>query len=102
MVIEVTRETGALNGFGAERLPRVRFIADSPLFGVVVEGDAVLTAGGSESLAPPNIPIGRVANVMRRLGIEGLELEVELSADLDHLAFLTVILYQPSTELVTG
>ncbi len=102
VVIEVTRETGALNGFGAERLPRVRFIADSPLFGVVVEGDAVLTAGGSESLAPPNIPIGRVANVMRRLGIEGLELEVELSADLDHLAFLTVILYQPSTELVTG
>lgn len=102
MLIEVTRETGALTGFGGDRLPRVGFIADSPLFGVVVEGDAVLTSGGSESLAPPNIPIGRVANVIQRLGTGGLELEVELSADLDRLQFLTVILYQPSTELVTG
>ena len=102
VLIEVTRETGALTGFGGDRLPRVGFIADSPLFGVVVEGDAVLTSGGSESLAPPNIPIGRVANVIQRLGTAGLELEVELSADLDRLQFLTVILYQPSTELVTG
>lgn len=96
--VEVTRETGELNGFGADRLPRVRFIADSPQFGRVTEGDAVLTAGGSLSLAPPDIPIGQVANVIQRAGTAGLELEVELNADLNRLIFLTVILYAPPTE----
>ena len=91
----ITRETGVLDGFGGDRLPRVRFIADSPQFGRIKDGDAVLTAGGSESLAPPNIPVGRVANVISNAGIEGLELEVELNADLDRLNFLTVVLYLP-------
>lgn len=91
----ITRETGALDGFGGDRLPRVRFIADSPQFGRIREGDAVLTSGGSESLAPPNIPIGRVANVIENAGAQGLELEVELNADLDRLNFLTVVLYLP-------
>jgi rod shape-determining protein MreC len=76
----------------------VRFIADSPQFGRVVEGDAVLTAGGSLSLAPPDIPVGRVANVIQRAGTGGLELEVELNADLDRMIFLSVILYVPPTE----
>jgi rod shape-determining protein MreC len=96
--IEVTRETGVLDGYGSERLPRVSFIADSPLFGRVAEGDAVLTAGGSDSLAPPNIPIGRVANVIPGAGVEGLSLEVELNADLERLNFLTVILYTAPRE----
>jgi rod shape-determining protein MreC len=91
----ITRETGVLDGFGGDRLPRVRFIADSPQFGRIKEGDAVLTAGGSESLAPPNIPVGRVANVISNAGIDGLELEVELNADLERLNFLTVVLYLP-------
>ncbi len=97
-MVEITRETGELNGFGADRLPRVRFIADSPQFGRIAVGDAVLTAGGSLSLAPPDIPIGQVANVIQRAGTAGLELEVELSADLDRLIFLQVILYVPPTE----
>jgi len=96
--IEVTRETGVLDGFGGDRLPRVSFIADSPLFGRVAEGDAVLTAGGSDSLAPPNIPIGRVANVIPGVGVEGLQLEVDLNADLDRLNFVTVILYTAPRE----
>ena len=58
----------------------------------------MLTAGGSLSLAPPDIPIGQVANVIRRAGTAGLELEVELNADLNRLIFLTVILYAPPTE----
>jgi rod shape-determining protein MreC len=94
----VTRETGVLNGFGGQNLPRVTLIADSGLFGEVQIGDAVLTAGGSDSLAPPNIPIGRVANVIRGVGVEGLDLEVELNADLEHLDFLTVILYTAPRE----
>ena len=96
--IEVTRETGVLDGFGGDRLPRVSFIADSPLFGRVAEGDSVLTAGGSDSLAPPNIPIGRVANVIPGTGVEGLQREVELNADLERLNCVTVILYTAPRE----
>jgi len=96
--IDVTRETGVLDGYGGDRLPRVSFIADSPLFGRVAEGDAVLTAGGSDSLAPPNIPIGRVANVIPGVGVAGLQLEIDLNADLDRLNFVTVILYTAPRE----
>jgi rod shape-determining protein MreC len=96
--VEVTRETGLLEGYGGDRLPRVRFIADSLQFGRIREGDAVLTSGGSASLAPPDIAVGRVANIIDNPGVEGRELEVELNADLDRLNFLTVILYAPPTE----
>jgi rod shape-determining protein MreC len=97
--IEETRETGDLNGRGSEQLPRVRFIADSPQFGRINIGDQVLTAGGSLSLAPPGIPVGTVANVIEQPGVAGQELEVELNVDLGRLNFLSVILYQPPTEL---
>jgi len=96
----VTRETGRLNGMGGDRLPRITLIADTPQFGLPAVGDAVLTAGGSKSLAPPDIPIGRIANVIRAGGSQGLELEVELSADLDRLNFLTVLLYLPPSEVI--
>lgn len=96
--IEVTRETGVLDGFGAGQLPRVRFIADNSQFGRIEQGDAVLTSGGSDSLAPPDIPVGRVANIIRNPGTAGLELEVELNADLSRLNFLTVLLYRPPIE----
>ncbi len=91
--IEVTRETGVLEGLGGDRLPRVRLIDDAQQFGLIEIGDAVLTAGGSESNAPPNLPIGRVVNVINELGVAGLGLEVEVNADLDRLNFLTVVLY---------
>jgi len=97
--IEETRETGDLNGQGSEDLPRVRFIADSPQFGRIEVGDQVLTSGGSLSLAPPGIPVGTVANVIENPGTAGLELEIELNVDLGRLSFLSVILYQPPTEL---
>ena len=92
------RETGLLDGFGPDRLPRVRFIADSVQFGRIQVGDAVLTSGGSASLAPSDIAIGEVANIIENPGTEGLELEVELNADLDRLNFLTVLLFVPPTE----
>ena len=97
--ILVTRETGVLDGYGADRLPRIRFIADGPQFGGrIAVGDDVLTSGGSKSLAPPDIPVGRVANVIRNPGTSGLEIEVELNADLDRLNFLSVVLFVPATE----
>ena len=73
------------------------FIADSPLFGRVAEGDSVPTAGGATA-SRPNIPIGRVANVIPGTGVEGLQLEVDLNADLDRLNFVTVILYTAPRE----
>lgn len=95
----VMRETGMLEGYGAGFLPRVRLIADSPQFGRPQVGDAVLTSGGGATLYPPDLPIGRVANVISVGGTVGLELEVEPLADLSQLDFLTIILFQPSTEL---
>jgi rod shape-determining protein MreC len=97
--VEVIRETGVLRGQGDERLPRVSFVAGNSAFGRIEIGDTVFTAGGSTSLAPPNIPVGRVANVITRAGTAGQELEVALSPDLGRLQFVRVVLYQPPTEL---
>lgn len=95
----VTRETGSLDGYGPDRLPRVSLIANSPQFSTPREGDAVLTTGGGADLAPPDLPIGQIVNVERRPGTEGLLLEIEPNADLNRLDFLTVVLYQPPTEM---
>jgi rod shape-determining protein MreC len=95
----VTRETGLMSGVGLDRLPRVSLISDSPQFGRPRVGDAVLTAGGGEDLAPPDLPIGRVANVIPLPGTEGLRLEVEPNADLSRLEFLTVVLFQAPNEV---
>jgi rod shape-determining protein MreC len=95
----VTRETGLMSGVGLDRLPRVSLISDSPQFGRPRVGDAVLTAGGGEDLAPPDLPIGRVANVIQLAGTEGLRLEVEPNADLSRLEFLTVVLFQAPNEV---
>ena len=96
---EVIRETGVLRGRGDDRLPRVSLIAGSTGFGRISEGDTVFTAGGSTSLAPPNIPVGTVANVITRAGTAGQEVEVGLVSDLERLQFVRIILYQPPTEL---
>lgn len=98
----VTRETGVLDGYGEGSLPRVRLIDDSLQFGAARVGDQVLTTGGRNSQAPPNIPVGVVANIIDVPGVAGNQLEVQPSADIDRLNFLMVLLYQPSTELGGG
>lgn len=95
----VVRETGVLRGQGNDRLPRVFFVASGTGFGRIEVGDTVFTAGGSTSLAPPNIPIGRVANIITRAGTAGQELEIEPTADLQRLQFVRVMLYQPLSEV---
>jgi rod shape-determining protein MreC len=95
----VVRETGVLRGQGDLRLPRVSFIASSTSFGRIEVGDTVFTSGGSTSLAPPNIPVGRVANVITRAGTAGQELEIEPTADLNRLQFVRVVLYLPPSEV---
>ena len=98
-IVEIIRETGVLRGQGSDRLPRVSFIASGTGFGQIEIGDTVFTAGGSTSLAPPNIPLGRVLNVITRAGTAGQELEIEPTADLSRLQFVRVVLYQPASEV---
>ncbi len=93
------RDTGQLRGRGPNQLPQVDLLDDSPVFGRIVEGDIVLTAGGTESLAPPDIPVGFVRNVVNRSSAEGPLLEIETLADLDRLHFVTIVLYKPESEV---
>ena len=57
------RETGILEGRGAGRVPTVRFVDAAQRFGVVQPGSPIVTAGGSLSLAPPDIVVGTVSRV---------------------------------------
>jgi hypothetical protein len=77
---------------GGDRLPRVSFIADSPLFGRAAEGDCRADRRWQRQPAP-RTSRSVAANVIPGTGVEGLQLEVDLNADLDRLNFVTVILY---------
>jgi rod shape-determining protein MreC len=93
------RETGLLRGQGDGELPQVDLLADTPVIGRIRRGDIVLTAGGTESLAPQNIPVGRVVNVVSRSTAEGPLLELEPYANLSELNFVRVVLYKPVSEV---
>lgn len=92
------RETGILEGQGPSRTPTVRFISTDHRFGEINVGAPIVSAGGSMSLAPPDIVIGVVSRVVPRLGTAGPVLEIKLVADLTNLSFLRILLYQPITE----
>jgi len=92
------RETGVLEGRGAGRVPTVRFVDAAQRFGVVQAGSPIVTAGGSLSLAPPDIVVGTVSRVKERLGTAGPLLEIDIVADLSNLSFVRILLYQPITE----
>ncbi len=103
------RETGGLEGRGAGKLPIVRFVAGDAKGLQIKVGDIVVTNGGStdlatdlRSLAPADLVIGRVSNVIERPGQAGPEIEVEPEADLTRLNFLRVILYIPPSETGGG
>jgi rod shape-determining protein MreC len=95
----VEKEFGALEGRGGDRIPQVRFLQNNPALADLQVCDLVETAGGSESLAPPGIPVGRVANRADRPGSGGPLLDVDLYADLDALNFVRVVLYKPLSEI---
>lgn len=92
------RETGALEGRGLGKAPIVRFIENLPRFGEVRVGSPIISAGGATSLAPPDIVIGTVQRVIPRGGTLGPLLEVKLTANLDSLNFVRILLYQPTSE----
>lgn len=95
----IEKEYGALEGRGRRRLPQIKFVQDSPSLSELEAGDLVETAGGSESLAPTGIPVGRVVNRADRPGSGGPLLDVELYADLARLNFVRVVLYKPLSEV---
>jgi rod shape-determining protein MreC len=95
----VPRETGALEGRGIGRTPIIRFVQASERLGALCEGVPVVTAGGSQSLAPPDLVVGTIARVVNRKGTAGPLLEVDLAANLESLNFVRVLLYQPATEI---
>ena len=97
-ISSIEKEFGALKGDGQGKLPKVSLLQDNPSLSILQEGDLVATAGGSGSLAPPDIPVGRVVNRIDRPGVGGPVLEVELFADLEQLGFLRVVLFQPAEE----
>lgn len=92
------RETGVLEGRGPGTKPIVRFLDASTRASAIEVGAPIVSAGGSRSLAPPDVVIGVVSRVVERLGTAGPILEIDLVADLSNLSFLRVLLYQPITE----
>jgi len=93
------KEFGALEGRGRGLIPQIRFLQDNPSLSVLVEGDLVVTAGGFDSLAPPDIPIGVVINRADRSGPGGPLLDVQPYADVTRLNFLRVVKYTPLSEV---
>ncbi len=94
-MLVVQRETGGFEGRGVDKLPAMRFVAE----GAINVGAVVTTTGGSKSLAPPDVVIGEVINIVRRPGSAGPLLEIKLAADLAQLNFVQVVLYRPPSEV---
>ena len=88
-------ETGIFRGRGIDNAPVVEFIDQNSRFGEVQVGALVFTSGGSQSLAPRGIVVGRVIKIVERTGTSGAVLEVRLTAKLTSLNFVRVLLYQP-------
>lgn len=97
--VVVQKEYGALEGRGRRLLPQIRLVQDNPALAELQVGDIVETAGGSDSLAPTGIPVGRVANRADRPGSGGPLLDVDLHADLTRLNYVRVVLYRPLSEV---
>ena len=93
------KEFGALEGRGRGMIPQIRFLQDNPSLGILQEGDLVVTAGGFDSLAPPDIPVGVVINRADRSGPGGPLLDVQPYADVTRLNFLRVVKYTPLSEV---
>ena len=95
----VHRELGGLIGRGPGVAPIVSLIAPDRRGLEISVGDVVATNGGCKSLAPADLPIGRVSAVIERPGSAGPVVEVEPIADLNELNFVLVILYLPPSEV---
>lgn len=93
--VEVRRETGNIDGQGADRALLFSLIDPTALTNVKV-GDTVETAGGTKSLAPQGIPIGTVVSVRERSGSRTPIVDVKPNASLTQLNFVSVVLFRPN------
>jgi rod shape-determining protein MreC len=92
------RETGSIRGRGKSLSPVIGLLNDDARSRSILVGDQVVTVGGTDSLAPPNLPVGRVSKVTQRRGDSPI-VEVRPNADLSHLNFVEVLLYVPASEV---
>ena len=83
-------ERGWVTGQGADQDVEVEQIK---VESTVQAGDIVSTSGVQESLAPADLPVGRVSSVARHAGTGLLEVHVTPSANLANLNFVKVLLY---------
>ncbi len=99
-VLEVVRETGSLEGQGAEKPMLLRFVDTTSSVTSVKVGAIVDTAGGNNSLAPQGIPIGIISRIERQTGSSSALVEVTPNASLRRLNFVAVVLYSPNQDAV--
>ena len=97
-LLSCDRETGSIRGRGEGRLPVITLLNDDVRNREIEVGDIVVSAGGAESLAPQDLPIGKVGRVIEHKG-SSPEVEVQLNADLSRLNFVRVLLYVPASEV---
>jgi cell shape-determining protein MreC len=89
----VVRETGTLQGQGADQPMLLRFVDTTSSVTSVKVGAIVDTAGGTSSNAPQGIPIGTITHIERQTGSSSALVEVTPNANLKSLNFVAVVLY---------
>ena len=99
-ILEVVRETGTLEGQGADKVLNLRFVDTTSSLTSVKVGAIVDTAGGNNGLAPQGIPIGIITRIERQTGSSSALVEVTPNASLRRLNFVAVVLYAPNQDAV--
>jgi rod shape-determining protein MreC len=99
-VLEVVRETGLLEGQGADKPMALRFVDTTSAVTSVKVGAIVDTAGGNNGLAPQGIPIGVISRIQRQTGSSSALVEVTPNASLKRLNFVAVVLYVPNQDAI--
>lgn len=87
------RQTGSLEGRGAERNPQVVRVDESPRFGRIEIGAVVRTSGGTNgnSLAAPDLLVGTVLKTIQTAGSGGDALEIVPAVSFGSLDFVAVL-----------
>ena len=95
IAIDAVRETGTLQGQGNDKPIILRFVDDDNPAAAIKVGDTVQTAGGADDLAPEGLPIGVISKISRQSGSRALLVEIQPSASVNRLNFVSVVLYTP-------
>jgi rod shape-determining protein MreC len=96
----VVRETGTLQGQGADQPMLLRFVDTTSAVTSVKVGAVVDTAGGTSSNAPQGIPIGIITRIERQTGSSSALVEVTPNANLKSLNFVAVVLYVSNQDAI--